>query len=184
MFTPLHSSANQELFEKYICNQSSHYAEIRWCHVPQLSSETEVSIALLCQLCSTRYTAVQIKMKSTSVIKVATMKNTDDFSLCTYQCNARLPQVRTEVGGGVGICILENYNFPLGKHWWHNPLHSPTSLPVMKPRISVGLLHDRNVCFLGNDKSPPPWGNLAVHSPINSDLPPPLAHNCGSWALH
>jgi len=25
MFTPLHSSTNQELFEKYICNQSSHY---------------------------------------------------------------------------------------------------------------------------------------------------------------
>jgi len=53
----------------------------------------------------------------------------------------------------------------LRKHWWHNPLHSPTCLPVMKPRISVGLLHDRNVCFLGNDKSPPPRGNLAVHSP-------------------
>jgi len=25
MFTPLHSSKNQELFEKYVCNQSSHY---------------------------------------------------------------------------------------------------------------------------------------------------------------
>ena len=25
MFTPLHSSANQELFEKYVYNQSSHY---------------------------------------------------------------------------------------------------------------------------------------------------------------
>jgi len=25
MFTPLHSSMNQELFEKYVCNQSSHY---------------------------------------------------------------------------------------------------------------------------------------------------------------
>ena len=50
---------------------------------PQLSSETEVSIALLCQLCSTCYTAVRIKkcLKSTSVLKVATMKNTDDFSL-------------------------------------------------------------------------------------------------------
>jgi len=41
----------------------------------QLLSETEVSIALLCQLCLTRYTAVQIKncLKSTSVIKVAIM---------------------------------------------------------------------------------------------------------------
>ena len=25
MFTPLHSSMNQELFEKYVSNQSSHY---------------------------------------------------------------------------------------------------------------------------------------------------------------
>ena len=36
---------------------------------------------LHCQLYSTRYTAVQIKncSKSTSAIKIATMKNTDDF---------------------------------------------------------------------------------------------------------
>ena len=36
---------------------------------------------LHCQLCSTRYTAVQIRncSKSTSAIKVATMGNTDDF---------------------------------------------------------------------------------------------------------
>jgi len=49
--------------------------------VPQLSSETEVSISLLCQVFSTHYTAVRIKncLKSTSAIKVATMKNTDDF---------------------------------------------------------------------------------------------------------
>ena len=40
--------------------------------------KSEVSI---CQLCSTRYKAVQIKncSKSTSAIKVATMNNTDDF---------------------------------------------------------------------------------------------------------
>ena len=46
--------------------------------MPQLSSETEVSIYLLY---STHYTAVQIKncLKCTSVIKVATMKNTNDF---------------------------------------------------------------------------------------------------------
>ena len=36
---------------------------------------------LRCELCSTCYTAVRIKYcsKSTSVIEVATMKNTDDF---------------------------------------------------------------------------------------------------------
>ena len=38
-------------------------------------------ITLCCRLCSTRYTAVRIKncLKSTSAIKIATMKNTDDF---------------------------------------------------------------------------------------------------------
>ena len=43
--------------------------------------KSEVSIMLHCQLCSTHYTALQIKncLKSTSAIKVATMKNTDDF---------------------------------------------------------------------------------------------------------
>ena len=43
--------------------------------------KSEVSITLCCQLCSTHYTAVQIKncLKSTSAIKIATMKNTDDF---------------------------------------------------------------------------------------------------------
>ena len=41
-----------------------------------LSSETEIFIVLLCQLCSIHYRTVQIKncLKSTSVIKVATMK--------------------------------------------------------------------------------------------------------------
>ena len=41
-------------------------------------SESEVSITVLCLLCSPCYTAVQIKncLKSTSVIKVATTKNT------------------------------------------------------------------------------------------------------------
>jgi len=62
----------------------------------RLLSETEISIALLCQLFSTCYTAVRIKncLKSTSVIKVATMENTDDFSyakeaiMCNHQINA------------------------------------------------------------------------------------------------
>ena len=40
--------------------------------------KSEVSITLCCWLCSTRYTAVQIE-KSTSAIKTATLKNTDDF---------------------------------------------------------------------------------------------------------
>ena len=43
--------------------------------------KSEVSITLRCQLCSTRYTAVQMKncLKSTSAIKIATMTNMDNF---------------------------------------------------------------------------------------------------------
>ena len=43
--------------------------------------KSDVSIMLHCQLCSTCYTALRIKncSKITSAIKVATMKNTDDF---------------------------------------------------------------------------------------------------------
>ena len=45
MFTPLQSSTNLELFEKYVYNQSSHYVKIWWCHAYQLSSDAEVSIS-------------------------------------------------------------------------------------------------------------------------------------------
>ena len=87
MFNQLHSISNQELFEKHLCNP----------HIPKERNGTlcprytvqyindrlksEVSIMLHCQLCSTCYTAVQIKncSKSTPVIKIATMKNTDGF---------------------------------------------------------------------------------------------------------
>jgi len=50
-------------------------------------SESEVSITVLCLLCSTCYTAVRIKncLKSTSVIKVATMKNTDGAGRPSYR---------------------------------------------------------------------------------------------------
>ena len=43
--------------------------------------KSEVSNMLHCRLCSTCYTAVQIKncMKNTSAIKIATLKNTEDF---------------------------------------------------------------------------------------------------------
>ena len=48
---------------------------------PSYCLKSEVSITLRCRLCSTCYTAVRIKncSKSTSAIKIATMKNTDDF---------------------------------------------------------------------------------------------------------
>jgi len=45
MFTPLHNSMNQELFEKYACNQGNHYGAMRpviiwnWSiHCPSLSA--------------------------------------------------------------------------------------------------------------------------------------------------
>jgi len=34
MFTLLHSSTNQELFEKYFCNQSSHYEHMMVLRAP------------------------------------------------------------------------------------------------------------------------------------------------------
>ena len=83
MLNALRSISNQELFKKHLCNphipkernDATHPSYINYC------LKSEVSITLLCRLCSTRYTAVRIKnyLKSTSVIKIATMKNTDDF---------------------------------------------------------------------------------------------------------
>ena len=67
-------------FQKQVCNHSSHYEKYYDTTHP---TESDASIALLCQLCLTRYTTVRIKKcsKSISALKVATMKNTDDFSL-------------------------------------------------------------------------------------------------------
>jgi len=60
MFTPLHSSTNQELFEKYICNQSSHYEKYDGV---QLSSETEISISFpvsYVQLITQQYESIAV----------------------------------------------------------------------------------------------------------------------------
>ena len=80
MFYPLHSISNQKLFEKHLCNPRIP-KERNGAACPSYSLKSEASIMLRCQLCSTCYTAVQIKncSKSTSAIKIATMKNTDDF---------------------------------------------------------------------------------------------------------
>ena len=83
MFTPLHSISNQELFEKHLYNP--HIPKERNRAAPpnhiNYRLKSEVSVTLRCRLCSTCYTAVRIKncLKSTSAIKIATMKNTDDF---------------------------------------------------------------------------------------------------------
>jgi len=36
MFKLLHSKTNQELYEKHLHNQSSHYEKYEWCRVAQL----------------------------------------------------------------------------------------------------------------------------------------------------
>ena len=83
MFNPLHSISNQELFEKHLYNPCTPKERNSGTHPNYINYhlKSEVSITLRCWLCSTRYTAVRIKncLKSTSAIKIATMKNMDNF---------------------------------------------------------------------------------------------------------
>ena len=71
------------MFEKHFCNpcilKERNGATRPSCIICHLKSE--VHITLHCRLCSTRYTAVQIKncLKSTSTIKIATTINMDNF---------------------------------------------------------------------------------------------------------
>ena len=86
MFDLLHSISDQELFKKHLCNSyipkerngAACPSYINYC----LKSEVSITLTkICCQLCSTCYTAVRIKncLKSTSAIRIATMKNTGDF---------------------------------------------------------------------------------------------------------
>ena len=84
-FNLLHSISDQELFEKHLCNTCTP-KERNGAACPNyinyhLKSEVSIMLMLCCWLCSTHYTAVRIKncLKSTSIIKIVTMKNTDDF---------------------------------------------------------------------------------------------------------
>ena len=82
MFNLLHSILDQELFEKHLCNPCIQKEMVPCAPVILIIVlKSEVSITLHCWLCSTHYTAVQIKncLKSTSAIKIATRKNVDDF---------------------------------------------------------------------------------------------------------
>ena len=83
MYNPLHSISNQELFKKHLCNPRIPKQRNSAVHPSYINYrlKSEASITLCCRLCSTRYTAVRIKncSKSTSAIKIATMKNMDDF---------------------------------------------------------------------------------------------------------
>ena len=45
MFTLLYSSTNQELFEKYICNQSSHYEKYNGAMHPRYRLKSKYPLA-------------------------------------------------------------------------------------------------------------------------------------------
>ena len=78
-----HSISNQELFRKHLYNLRIPKEMVSRPNFINYCLKSEVSITLCCRLCSTHYTAIRIKncLKSTSAIKIATMKNTDDFHL-------------------------------------------------------------------------------------------------------
>ena len=83
MFNLLHSISNQELFWKHLYNLHIPKEMVSRPNFINYRLKSEVSITLHCWLCSTRYTAILIKncLKSISAIKIATMKNMDDFHL-------------------------------------------------------------------------------------------------------
>jgi len=83
MFTALHSSMNQELFEKHLCNQSSHYEKYDGAAHPSYRLKLKYPLPFSVSyvwLITLQYESRRC-LKSTSVIKVAIMKNVDDFSL-------------------------------------------------------------------------------------------------------
>ena len=81
MFNSLHSNTNQELLRKNLYNLRIPKEMVLRPNFINYHLKSKVSITLCCRLCSTRYTAIRIKncLKSTFAIKIATMKNTDDF---------------------------------------------------------------------------------------------------------
>ena len=81
MFNPLHSISNQELSRKHLYSLRIPKEMVLHPNFINYHLKSEVSITLCCWLCSTHYTAIRIKncLKSTAAIKIATMKNTEDF---------------------------------------------------------------------------------------------------------
>ena len=81
MFNLLHSISNEELFRKHLYNLCIPKEIVPRPNFINYHLKSEVPIMLRFRLCSTRYTATLIKnwLKDTSSIKIATMKNTDDF---------------------------------------------------------------------------------------------------------
>jgi len=78
MFNPLYSKTNQELYKSTSVNKYSHYEKCEWCVPINYHLKSEVSIKLHGKL-PLHSSTIRCYSKSTSVIKLATMKNTDDF---------------------------------------------------------------------------------------------------------
>ena len=94
MFTPLHSSMNQELFEKYVCIQSSHYTR-KYNGTAHPSYRLKLKYPLLFFVSYFQLVSQQYESRTVwKVHKVATMKNMDDFHyaveaiMCNHLINA------------------------------------------------------------------------------------------------
>ena len=97
MFTPLHSSTNQELFEKHVRNQSSHCKKYdSAARPPVIVWNWSIHCLSLSAMLDLLHSSVnQEVFKKHLCNKVATMKNTDNFLLrakeaitCNHQINA------------------------------------------------------------------------------------------------
>jgi len=95
MFTPLHSSTNQGLFEKHVCNHSNHYEKYDDAVRPSYRLKLKyplpfsVSYSMFDLLHSStnqevfeKHLCYKSSIHNILSMKVATTKNTDDFSLC------------------------------------------------------------------------------------------------------
>ena len=91
MFNPLHSISSQELFWKHFYNLRIPNEMVPCPNFINYRLKSEVSITLRCRLYSSRYTVIWTKncLKSTSAIKIATLKNMDDFRFVGKPSRAR-----------------------------------------------------------------------------------------------
>ena len=71
--------------------------------------KSEVSITLRCQLCSTRYTVVRINncSKSTSAIKVATVKKIQTISLSQAEAMLNSEKFKPVALANIELCLSE-----------------------------------------------------------------------------
>ena len=154
MFNPLHSISNQELFWKHLYNLRIPKEMVPHPNFINYRLKSEVSITLRCQLCSTRYTAIRIKkcLKSTSAIKIATMKNTDNFRLegkhvlapnRHLSLSAKMNEAQRRTLVSPWRMHYTYCGIPKGTCWAEAMLNSekikPIALAVIELRLSEGI---------------------------------------------